>query len=290
MTAPAVHPAAGLRRRHLSALAYYAASIPALALGIRNPGVLWSLWRSPGRPRVLRLRGGPSFWVRSALEAWVVKETCIDRGYERAGTALRRGWHVVDVGAGIGDFAVLAARRTGGVVHAYEPATSSHELLRRNLELNGVAGVTAFAQAVGATGGACWLDTSGEPVLARSAAGTPAAATAGECVERIALADVIGRLPTGRCDFLKMDCEGAELETLMGAEPALLDAVNRLCLEYHDFRRAGEHRELAARLASLGRSVRLRPSPVWRETGLLYSEHPRVATAAAPATGPQTRS
>ena len=280
--------ALGLRRRRLSALAYYAASLPALALGIRNPGVLWSLWRAPGPPRVLELRDGTRFWVRTALEAWIVKETCIDRGYERAGGALRRGWRVVDIGAGIGDFAVFASRRTGSVVHTYEPSAASYELLRRNLELNGVDGVTAFPHAVGATRGVRGLDVSGEPVLSRSTAGAAPAAPGTKQVDGVTLGDVLERLPTGHCDFLKMDCEGAEHEILRGAEPALLEAVDRLCLEYHDFRRAGEHTEVVARLASLGRSVRLHPSPVWRETGLLYSAHPRVAAAPCQRSGLDT--
>lgn len=269
-----------LRRRPVSALGYYLSSLPVLLLGVRNPLVLLSLLRPGGPPRLVRLRDGSRFWVRTAMEAWVVKETCLDRAYEVAGTALRRGWRVVDVGAGIGDFVVLAAHRTRGVVHAYEPAAASVALLTRNVQLNGAAEVTVFPTAVGAEPGTRWLDTrTCQPLLFRTTGERSTPAPGLQPVETVSLAEVVERLPSQHCDFLKMDCEGAELEIVLGTDPGVLAAIDRLCLEYHDFRRVGEHHDMATRLAELGRDVRLHPSPVHRDTGILYSEHPRVRAA-----------
>src|SRR3712207_2539926 len=98
----------------LSRAAYYAASIPTLLLGVRNPArVLATMLGFPvRRPFVLALRGsGLRLWVRGRMDVWIVKETCLDRDYERGGIALRDGWVVVDIGAGLGDFSVQAARR-----------------------------------------------------------------------------------------------------------------------------------------------------------------------------------
>ncbi len=89
----------------------------------------------------------------------------------------------------------------------------------------------------------------------------------------------MARLPGQRCDLLKMDCEGSEYEILLGAEPALLDRIDRISIEYHDFDHADRMRDLSAYLQSLGRSVHLRPSEVYEELGYLHSE--RASTGAA---------
>ena len=76
------------------------------------------------------------------MDAWIVKETNLDRDYEVHGTAIQDGWIVVDIGAGLGDFTVFAARRTPhGRVFAYEPAPDSVALLEQNLGLNGIRNV-----------------------------------------------------------------------------------------------------------------------------------------------------
>ena len=45
-----------------------------------------------------------------------------------------------------------------GHLHAYEPAPNSAALLRRNLEVNGVANVTVFEEAVAGRRGEVFLD------------------------------------------------------------------------------------------------------------------------------------
>ena len=38
------------------------------------------------------------------------------------------------------------------------------------------------------------------------------------------------------CDFLKMDCEGAEYEILFNLPEKIFKKINKICLEYHDMK------------------------------------------------------
>ena len=268
-----------LTRRLATALPYYLGSVPTLAFRSRNPLVLLRLLRRGGPPVELALRDGSRFLLRTLLDAWVVKETVLDRVYERFfGDQIAADWTILDVGAGLGDFSVSAARRASrGYLHAYEPAPNSAALLRRNLEVNGIANVTVFEEAVAGTRGEVFLEQDvPEAVMFKLAAG--ASGEHGGSVAAVTLADAMARLPGERCDLLKMDCEGSEYEILLGAEPALLDRIDRISIEYHDFDHADRTPDLSAYLQSLGRSVRLRPSEVYQELGYLHSE--RASTRA----------
>lgn len=59
---------------------------------------------------------------------------------------LQEGDLVVDLGAGIGDFAILASRRVGpeGKVIALEPNAEDYQLLKINVERNDCPNVTAL--------------------------------------------------------------------------------------------------------------------------------------------------
>src|SRR2546428_11244622 len=91
----------------LSAMSYYASSIPTLLRGL-------DFWRVPllfvRRPVRLTTHRGLSFFVSSILDVWLLKEVVLDRQYEQF-RAVRAGDTVVDIGSGIGDFTVLASRK-----------------------------------------------------------------------------------------------------------------------------------------------------------------------------------
>jgi len=84
-------------------------------------------------------------------------------------------WHIVNVGANIGDTAIALALRTGKQVLACEPVPELHDLLRRNIAANGLSGqVEAVPMAVAATCGEAEIICPREPEYAemRGSAGT----------------------------------------------------------------------------------------------------------------------
>lgn len=52
-----------------------------------------------------------------ATDVWSAKETWLDRFYERCGFPIAPGWTDVDIGAGIGEFILLASQRLLWTLH-----------------------------------------------------------------------------------------------------------------------------------------------------------------------------
>lgn len=209
------------------------------------------------------------------MDVWIIKETNLDRDYERYGAAIQDNWKVVDIGAGLGDFTVFAARRASlGCVHAYEPAPDSVALLEKNLALNRITNVRVFPQAVSAQARVLRLDVSSGVAVQYRTAGENPAHCAGISVESVALASVLAKLPGGVCDFLKMDCEGAEYEILLNLDDVTLRRIKRICLEYHLLVAPYSHEDLARFFKHRGWQVRISPSKVRRELGFLYAVAP----------------
>lgn len=258
----------------LSRWRYYLSSIPALLRGVRGwPGVLARL--ALRAPAVVELRpSGLRFEVRSLLELWIVKETCLDREYERASVPLADGWTIVDVGAGIGEFAVDAASRVPhGRVLAFEPAPESFALLERNVERNRIANARLHALAVTARTGEVELRRpSREAAQSVAATGREADGGGAARVPSTTLERVFRDEDLERCDFLKIDCEGAEYEILFATPAATLAKIRHVCLEYHDGVTPWSHRDLVRFFEHEGFRVRLTPSRAHADLGLLHAE------------------
>jgi FkbM family methyltransferase len=260
----------------LSRFAYYLSSLPALLSGMENWWLLGLLIlgaRAEPTP-ILRLRRSRlRFRVRTAMDIWVVKEVCLDREYERGGVALLDGWTFVDVGAGIGDFSISIARRfPGSRVVALEPYRPSYQILLENLRLNGAANVQPHPIALGAGRATLPLRAgTAEPGQSSTARGGEGVGPKVEEVPARSLAALLEELAIPHCDFLKMDCEGAEYEILMSSDPGTLGRIRHLALEYHDGYTRHQHGELEAFLESNGFRVRTFPSRAHREIGYLFA-------------------
>lgn len=259
---------------------YYVMSAWTLLAGLRLRSLLVVARLALGRrgPRLLRLRHSPlMFGVRDLMDVWTVKEVCLDRDYERAGVPIQPGWVILDVGAGIGEFAIDTARRHPGVtVHACEPAPETFALLCSNVRLNEATNVRAHEVAVTGRTGKVRLDVSSAHAARHHVvAGASLQATSAE-VTSVTLADAMEEFGIATCDFLKMDCEGAEYAVLLGADRPTLDRIARICLEYHDGP-WGTHRQLVDHLTGAGFRVTLTANPAYRELGFLYAWHPALA-------------
>ncbi|NDJ76547.1 MAG: FkbM family methyltransferase, partial [Chloroflexi bacterium] len=221
----------------LSRWRYYLASIPTLFTGIRNWPVMLAVFVGVPlrKPIDIHLRNGCRFRVRSRMDIWVIKETCLDRDYERHGVPLRDGWTVIDIGGWVGDFAICTARAfPGSTVYVFEPFPETFARLQENLALNGVANVRAFPLAITGTAGRVALDpTPGATVLhTTSSAEEPDPEV--QAAEAITLADIFERYNLESCDFLKIDCEGGEYDILFNTDPQTLAKIRHICLEYHE--------------------------------------------------------
>jgi FkbM family methyltransferase len=164
-----------------------------------------SLWYDPARPSIT-IRG---------LAAGAYEQSIADL----LGATLRPGMVVLDVGAHIGYFSLLAAKRVGptGRVWSFEPDPANRASLERNIDANEMADrVSAVAVAVAAT--------VGEGALYRMATDTgsstlhPSTRTGGEPITVTTTSlDAWAHDRGGPAvDFVKIDAEGAEGAVLAG--------------------------------------------------------------------------
>jgi FkbM family methyltransferase len=169
------------------------------------------------------------------------------------------GQIVVDAGAHIGAFTILAARRVGpkGRVLSFEPSPRTYELLVRNVGLNALPQVQVQPLAL--------AEKEGEApfFFADSAAVNPVTDTLGEgrgrpsvLVRLRRLDDVLAEEGVDRVDHLKIDVEGAEMRVLDGA-PKTLAATRHIIMEVHPD--AVKPEDVKRRLESLGFACELRP-------------------------------
>jgi FkbM family methyltransferase len=155
----------------------------------------------------------------------------------------KQGDIVVDVGAHIGKYTLIASKRVGanGKVIAIEAHPGNYEMLNRNIKLNGLTNVTTLNYAVYSKESKVKLFLPGEKSN-HSIYNTllPSRATdEGKFVE--VTADTLDNLlqkngiSHAEVNWLKIDVEGAELEVLKGAHVLLSNSNNiRLLIEVHN--------------------------------------------------------
>jgi FkbM family methyltransferase len=249
---------------------YYAASSITLLTKFEQPAKILSIFAGRHRltPTVIRIRGsGLQFVVRGAMDIWIIKETCLDRDYLWL-ESLGPDWNVVDVGAGLGYFTVHASKLCPqGVVHAYEPLEESFLLLEENISLNQVHNAHIFREAATGSNGPLSPITVGAEAVS-----TRFIESAGEQeIQSVNLETVLDRLPHGKCDFLKIDCEGCEYDLLMKTDQKTLARISRLSLEYHEGFTDYSSKNLIKFLEQSNFSVLHRPGPVHSHLGYLYA-------------------
>ena len=254
-------------------LQYYLSSILTVLRQVENWHALPGLALRK-QPVVLRLRNGCAFKVRSLMDVWIVKETCLDRDYESNCVQIQDGWVVIDIGAGIGEFAILTAREhPGSRVYAFEPFPESFGLLQENLGLNMVGNVRAFQTAVGPRSGKMTLATTGEAVQHTTTSSTVSGSAAATItVQGLSLDDLFRATGVEHCDFLKMDCEGCEFQVLLNGSQTTLRKIDRICLEYHDGFTEFSHLDLVEYLQQHGFQTKVVPNPVHSYLGFLYAQ------------------
>lgn len=228
----------------------------------------------PRRPYALRIRRGPVFWVRPySSDAAFVQSITREREYFPYFSILP-GDTVVDVGANIGSFSVWVAHQEPTVrVIAYEPMPENFALFEKNIAVNHLQNLTAVRAAVAAESGTLTL-YPGKGTWYGSASLAPIDAVEsdrGEPVPSVSLAALFAKHGIERCDFLKMDCEGAEYSILAAVPNELWRRMNHIALEFHEFDTVHHREQLIALLTEQGFRVILPPQYQQKKIGLLFA-------------------
>lgn len=142
--------------------------------------------------------------------------------YERettdlCGQLLRSAMTVVDLGANVGFYTLLAARLVGprGRVYAFEPHPVNLRLLERNIQLNKYDNVTTVPRAVSNFCGATSLVVGNGPGVSSLYSGPLTSAKTMD-VETTTLDEFFSSEGWPAVDLIKIDIEGAECAALDG--------------------------------------------------------------------------
>lgn len=140
--------------------------------------------------------------------------------------ALPAGGVYVDVGANMGNYTILAARRLGsdGVAVAYEPVATTYAQLIHHLKINDAANVIPLNVAVAATAGVAEIVISDNSGLSYLGSVERSGFQKIQRVATVTLDESLPQLIGDRAiDLLKIDVEGLEFAVLQGAA-GLLEA------------------------------------------------------------------
>ena len=226
----------------------------------------------PGGTTNVKLRRGPVMNVRilegdssdllRILQVWDAKI------YNVAGFELETNSKVLDIGAHIGSFTLYAATIAQGTkVFSYEPHPDNYHRLVENVRASGCTNVVTHNQAVS--------DKRSKGRLYVNSSNTGAHTILEDLdkdsveVELVSIADVFDDNKIDFCNFMKMDCEGAEYPILLNTPTKYLNRIGKIAMEYHESR-ARKVNELTSRLHGIGFNTLLnefRPG----HSGILYA-------------------
>lgn len=195
----------------------------------------WQLWqRTVKKPVRVELCPGRAFWChpRSVGGTGVLYYRLPERGSMRfVMDYLRPGDGLLDVGANIGIYSLLASTIPDVRVLAFEPAPLAYHRACENLALNEIEdSVVILPYAVGSASGSAFLTIDHD--VRNRVVGDKMAGSVKEVV-MVALDRLSCPPMPARVDVVKVDVEGGELEVISGAhdlirchEPALILEVN----------------------------------------------------------------
>lgn len=156
------------------------------------------------------------------------KEVVLENVYQVSEEVLK-GRPVVDIGANMGTFAILAASLGASKVVAAEPVAQTYEQLLKNIK-------KANAESVVAPHNKAVMDKDGKVSIGvneKSGHNSLYMAQKGsEEVESVAFGRLLSNIE-GDNIFLKMDCEGAEYDILMNASEEDMNRVSTVAIEIH---------------------------------------------------------
>lgn len=173
-------------------------------------------------------------------ESYTFYENLLREDYLRHGVNLNPGDSVIDIGANIGSFTVLAAIKVGpkGKVYSFEPDPAVYERLLKNVEMNGLKNVHAFNYAVGGE------DTTVPFRVFRKSAYNSIVSKVGDRPESavartfdVKVRDIRSILDEYAADtlkLLKVDCEGAEYDILKRLDPPRAARIEQVTMEEHE--------------------------------------------------------
>lgn len=213
---------------------------------------------------IFNMRSGVSVEVPAQLMV-EFKEVFFSMVYGRHLGVVKRVDTILDIGANVGFFTTFAASQFPEArIFAYEPVPANFLQLQANISRNPGTKAELHNQAVAAQKGQFTMELNDASQFTTSASIVTGKGGKTISVDCVGFDSVISELPGGRCDFLKMDCEGAEYDILFNSSPEILGKIGHIAMECHHLDDARQNAEaMVAYLKEHGFSVHLHGNMVY---------------------------
>lgn len=173
--------------------------------------------------KIIKLRK-QSTDLMALIHVWLIEE------YKKSGFQINQNDIVLDIGAHIGLFTLYASQFcTKGLIYSFEPMKDNYELLLENIKSNNLEQVKIFNLAVSNSDDPIKLfinnDESGHSMFSQSSQNL--------MVDSISLKKIFDDNKIEHCNFLKLDCEGAEYEIIKNLPLSYFEKIDKIIIEYH---------------------------------------------------------
>ncbi len=186
----------------------------------------------------------------------IVKSNFVKKNYTKDFVPITRDSIVVDVGAHIGSFSIMAARMVQKVL-AFEPEHTNYRMLKGNMELNDLKNMSIFEMAVSGRSGCQDIYTyQGGSSADYSLYKRGITNIKTGCIPTVSIEDIIKGEGLPRIDFLKLDCEGAEHDILRNMSLETAAKIVGITMETHRVPQEFSI-DIPLRLRELGFQVRM---------------------------------
>ena len=215
---------------------------------------------------------------RQTRDPQFARHVIVEKEYNPPGYEIAPTDTVIDVGGQIGSFAIHAARcAVRGRVLSFEPMTENYRLVCENIRLNGFDNVLAMHRAVLESSGTASLHIASGPRTGSHSVVLSGVGKHTETVSTVSLKDIFDENGIETCEFLKLDCEGAEYAILFTLPKSYLDRIDKIAMEFHvsavaDKRERGD--KLVSFLQSSGFQIDKYVDQIGTVQGYIFARRP----------------
>ncbi len=220
---------------------------------------------------ILRLKNGLKFKIVHYFDALALKENFFNNDYRFASSS--KPITVIDIGANIGDSSIyFASRSPKAKIVAIEPSKETFKQLQENIMLNN------FSKQIMPLNLAVYKKKTKIKLFNPGPSGQRSlyqkrGTKKFELVSTITMKEIFQKYKIKRCDFLKLDCEGAEYDILTAIPETLFPQIRQIALECHPVK---DHnpQELQKFLEKQGFRVHQANHHIEKDISYLYATRP----------------